>query len=216
MPPAAAQVCDVCVPSGNAASSLLADSLSPVEWAVFRHISGQYPYTLHGLCVPMSHMWCTIQSACHLWSGLSSSGQFQVSPDCVCARFVSVGQELETQSDFPALSGIFLDTSQVSPGRIHDLSASVSQMWFLIQSACLLLCGLCPDTWHVSADCMYAPSASISQVWMVIESDVCQALISCIGTAILRKPYAGTLKIIILAQFNMHVYHACHSHGFKP
>lgn len=39
MPPAAAQVCDVCVPSGSAASSLLADSLSPVEWAVFRHIS---------------------------------------------------------------------------------------------------------------------------------------------------------------------------------
>ena len=41
MPPAAAQVCDVCVPSASAASSLLADSLSPVEWAVFRHISGQ-------------------------------------------------------------------------------------------------------------------------------------------------------------------------------
>ncbi len=40
MPPAAAQVCDVCVPSASAASSLLADSLSPVEWAVFRHISG--------------------------------------------------------------------------------------------------------------------------------------------------------------------------------
>ncbi|DBA87288.1 hypothetical protein WJX77_005794 [Trebouxia sp. C0004] len=39
MPPAAAQVCDVCVPSASAASSLLADSLSPVEWAVFRHIS---------------------------------------------------------------------------------------------------------------------------------------------------------------------------------
>ena len=41
MPPAAAQVCDVCVPSSSAASSLLADSLSPAEWAVFRHISGQ-------------------------------------------------------------------------------------------------------------------------------------------------------------------------------
>ena len=43
MPPAAAQVCDVCVPSSSAASSLLADSLSPAEWAVFRHISGQPP-----------------------------------------------------------------------------------------------------------------------------------------------------------------------------
>lgn len=41
MPPAAAQVCDVCVPSASAASSLLADSLSPAEWAVFRHTSGQ-------------------------------------------------------------------------------------------------------------------------------------------------------------------------------
>lgn len=40
MPPAAAQVCDVCVPSASAASSLLADSLSPAEWAVFRHTSG--------------------------------------------------------------------------------------------------------------------------------------------------------------------------------
>ena len=42
MPPAAAQVCDVCVPSASAASSLLADSLSPAEWAVFRHISGHF------------------------------------------------------------------------------------------------------------------------------------------------------------------------------
>ena len=41
MPPAAAQVCDVCVPSASAAASLLADSLSPVEWAVFRHVSGK-------------------------------------------------------------------------------------------------------------------------------------------------------------------------------
>lgn len=40
MPPAVAQVCNVCVPTQSAAASLLADSLSPVEWAVFRHVSG--------------------------------------------------------------------------------------------------------------------------------------------------------------------------------
>lgn len=41
MPPAVAQVCNVCVPTHSAAASLLADSLSPVEWAVFRHVSGE-------------------------------------------------------------------------------------------------------------------------------------------------------------------------------
>lgn len=40
MPPAAAQVCDVCVPSADAAASLLADAFAPVEWAVFRHVAG--------------------------------------------------------------------------------------------------------------------------------------------------------------------------------
>ncbi|KAK9821522.1 hypothetical protein WJX74_007052 [Apatococcus lobatus] len=37
LPHAAAQVCDVCIPSAKSASSLLADSFAPVEWAVFRH-----------------------------------------------------------------------------------------------------------------------------------------------------------------------------------
>ena len=41
MPPAVAQVCNVCVPTHSAAASLLADSLSPIEWAVFRHVSGK-------------------------------------------------------------------------------------------------------------------------------------------------------------------------------
>ena len=40
MPHSAAQVCDVCAPSRAAAASLLADALSPVEWAIFRHITG--------------------------------------------------------------------------------------------------------------------------------------------------------------------------------
>ena len=34
------QVCEVCVPSASAAASLLADTLSPAEWAVFRHVVG--------------------------------------------------------------------------------------------------------------------------------------------------------------------------------
>ena len=34
------QVCEVCVPSASAAASLLADALSPAEWAVFRHVIG--------------------------------------------------------------------------------------------------------------------------------------------------------------------------------
>jgi hypothetical protein len=39
------QVCEVCVPPVSAASSLLADAMSPEEWAVFRHVTGASPLT---------------------------------------------------------------------------------------------------------------------------------------------------------------------------
>lgn len=50
------QVCQVCVPSASAAASLLADALSPAEWAVFRHVTGALLGTgmlLGSLCVDL-------------------------------------------------------------------------------------------------------------------------------------------------------------------
>ncbi|KAK9840841.1 hypothetical protein WJX81_008338 [Elliptochloris bilobata] len=52
MPPAAMQVCEVCVPSASAAASLLADALSPAEWAVFRHVTGLFREALAAAAAP--------------------------------------------------------------------------------------------------------------------------------------------------------------------
>ena len=57
------------MPSASAAASLLADALSPAEWAVFRHVTGALLGTgmLLGFCFVSTYFWCMQCSAPCLW-----------------------------------------------------------------------------------------------------------------------------------------------------
>ena len=51
MPPQILQTCQTSLPSKSAASQILGEAMSPVEWAIFRHMTGVTWCALQGHCL---------------------------------------------------------------------------------------------------------------------------------------------------------------------